>query len=68
MQNHEQMLCNARQICELQNFIIARIREREAEPREDMISDLVHAQGEDGSKLRICGSSIAGARAAHRRQ
>ena len=51
MQNREQMLQNARQICELQKFIIARIREREAEPQEDMISDLVHSQAEDGSKL-----------------
>jgi cytochrome P450 len=51
MQNHEQMLTNARQICELQNFIIARIREREVEPKEDLISDLVHAQTADGNKL-----------------
>ena len=47
MQNREEMVENARQICELQNYLIARIREREAEPREDMISDLVHAKSED---------------------
>lgn len=51
MQTRERMLENAQQICELQNYLIARIREREAEPREDMISDLVHAITEDGTKL-----------------
>jgi len=51
MQTRERMLENAGQICELQNYLIARIREREAEPREDMISDLVHAVTEDGTKL-----------------
>lgn len=51
MQSREQMRANAAQICELQNFIIAQIRERESQPREDMISDLVHARTEDGSKL-----------------
>ncbi len=47
MQTHEQMLENAKQICELQNYLIKCIREREAEPREDMISDLVHARSDD---------------------
>jgi cytochrome P450 len=51
MQNREQMLENARQICELQNFIIAEMKAREACPREDMISDIVHATLEDGTKL-----------------
>jgi cytochrome P450 len=51
MQNREQMLENAKQICELQNFIIAEMKAREAQPREDMISDLVHAQLDDGGKL-----------------
>ena len=51
MQNREQMIENARQICELQNFIIGQIRDREANPREDMISDLVHARTADGGKL-----------------
>jgi cytochrome P450 len=47
MQTREQMLEHAKDICELQNYLIARIREREAEPREDMISDLVHARTDD---------------------
>jgi cytochrome P450 len=51
MQNREQMLENAKQMCELQNFIIAEMRAREHEPREDMISDIVHARLEDGGKL-----------------
>lgn len=42
---------NARNICELQNTIIACMREREVSPREDMISDLVHATSADGGKL-----------------
>jgi cytochrome P450 len=51
MQDREMMLENARQVCELQNFIIAEMRQRQAEPREDMISDIVHAQLEDGTTL-----------------
>jgi cytochrome P450 len=47
MQNREQMVANAREICELQNYLIARIREREKQPGEDMISDLVHARTDD---------------------
>lgn len=48
-QTPEQFDANVKLICELQHFIIDRIREREAEPREDMISDLVHARLEDGT-------------------
>jgi len=51
MQDREQMIGNARQICELQNFIIAEMKAREAAPREDMISDIVHARLDDGSTL-----------------
>jgi cytochrome P450 len=46
MQDREQMVENAKEICELQNFLIAQIRDREASPKEDMISDLVHARAE----------------------
>jgi len=46
MQDREQMVENAHEICELQNFLIAQIRDRETSPREDMISDLVHARVE----------------------
>jgi len=47
MQTHEQMLENAREICDLQNTLIKCIREREQQPGEDMISDLVHARADD---------------------
>jgi len=46
MQNREQMVANAKEICDLQNYLIERIRERQDEPREDMLSDLVHARTE----------------------
>ncbi len=52
MQTREDFLENATAMCELQNFLIAEIRERQAEPREDMISDLVYAKlDEDGTEL-----------------
>lgn len=47
MQTREQMLANARTMCEMQNYIISVMRAREAQPREDMVSDLVHARLED---------------------
>ena len=47
MQTHEEMLANAREICDLQNYIIPHIRARAAQPQEDMISDLVHARLDD---------------------
>ena len=47
MQDRETMRENAREICELQNYLIANIRAREQQPRDDMLSDLVHARTED---------------------
>lgn len=47
MQDREQMIKNAATMCEMQNYLIAKIREREQEPREDLISDLVHARIDD---------------------
>ena len=47
MQSREEMLRHAEEICDLQNFLIAEIRDREANPTEDMISDLVHARTDD---------------------
>jgi cytochrome P450 len=47
MQTREQMLENAKQMCELQNYIIPHIRERESAPKEDLMSDLVHARLDD---------------------
>lgn len=51
MQTREQMLENARDICELQNYVIRQVEARESQPTEDMTSDLVHASLEDGTKL-----------------
>lgn len=53
MQKHDDMLANAKLICELQNFIIARVREREGARREDMISDLIHAVLEDDDEAKL---------------
>ncbi|WP_052223394.1 cytochrome P450 [Novosphingobium malaysiense] len=55
MQTRETMLENARQIADLQNYLIAKMREKETNPTEDMISDLVHAEvtNEDGSKEKL---------------
>ncbi len=51
MQDREQMMENARQICDLQHYIIGKMKQREADRGEDMISDIVHAQlpNADGS-------------------
>jgi cytochrome P450 len=51
MQDRETMLENAKVMCELQNFIGRYVDMRAAEPREDMISDLVHAVSDDGENL-----------------
>ena len=53
MQDRAAMLENAAQMCELQNFIIRNIRLRENEPREDMISDIVHAELNDDAEPRL---------------
>lgn len=46
LQSREDMRKHAAQICDLQNFLIGHIRDREQNPKEDMISDLVHAHAE----------------------
>jgi cytochrome P450 len=53
MQSREEMLGFARDICDLQHFVIGHVRDREKNPREDMISDLVHAriEGEENPAL-----------------
>lgn len=47
MQTHEEMLENAKHICDMQNYIMPRLRERADHPQEDMMSDLVHARLDD---------------------
>lgn len=55
MQSREQMLENAQHICDLQHYIIGKMKEREANPAEDMISDIVHAKtvDEDGREEKL---------------
>lgn len=55
MQSRETMLENAKQIADLQNYLIAKMKEREENPSEDMISDLVHAQvtNADGTQEKL---------------
>src|SRR3546814_18641476 len=53
MQNREQMVDNDMQVCDLQNFIITQMKARQQEPVEDMISDIVNATLEAGSKLEF---------------
>lgn len=55
MQSRETMLENAREISDLQNYLIAKMKEKEATPSEDMISDLVHAEvtNADGTKEKL---------------
>jgi cytochrome P450 len=53
MQTRDEMLANAATMCELQNYVIAQIRAREAAPREDMTTDLVHARLDDAENPRL---------------
>jgi len=53
MQTRETMLENAGVMCELQNFIIRHIEAREKAPREDMVSDIVHAELADSDNPRL---------------
>jgi cytochrome P450 len=47
----EQQLVGARSSIALQNYAIAMIEERRKQPQDDLLSDLVHAQLEDGTSL-----------------
>jgi cytochrome P450 len=47
LQDRATMLEHAKQICDLQNYIIAQVRARQANRTEDMISDLVYARLND---------------------
>jgi cytochrome P450 len=47
VQTREEMVAHARQVAECQNYLIAQIHDRKANPKEDMISDLVHARTDD---------------------
>jgi cytochrome P450 len=53
MASREDMLELSRDLVDLQNFIVEQIHDRQKNPREDMISDLVHArtEGDDNPTL-----------------
>ena len=51
MQNREEMLQNAADICDLQNYVIAMIEERRKAPTSDLVSDLVHARNQDDAAV-----------------
>ncbi|RYD85156.1 MAG: cytochrome P450, partial [Sphingomonadales bacterium] len=53
MQTRDELEANAREMCDLQNYIIPQIRDRETTPREDMTSDLVHAYIEGDPNPRL---------------
>lgn len=63
MQTREQMHANAAQICELQNYIIALVKERTAHRGEDMLSDLIDARIDDPDPQLSFGELVATARA-----
>jgi cytochrome P450 len=44
MQDREQMVAHAREICDLQHYLLGVMEARKADRREDMISDIVHAK------------------------
>jgi cytochrome P450 len=49
----EEMIESARLICKLQNYVIARVEERRAMRREDMISDLIYARLEEDEDAQL---------------
>lgn len=55
MQTREQMVEHAKEICDLQHYLIGKMKEREGNPREDMTSDIVNASFtlEDGTVERL---------------
>lgn len=59
MQDREQMRENAKDVCELQNFLIAQMCARQKEPREDMVSDIVHAKNEDDSEVLTFAEAVS---------
>lgn len=53
MQDREQMLEHAKEMSELQRYLIDRIRERQQNPTEDLLSDLIYAEIDDPERPRL---------------
>ena len=63
-QPHDAMLVEAQHYCDLQNYVIERVRERQQHRTEDMISDLIYARNEgDGEPVLSMDEIISLARA-----
>ena len=51
-QTREAMIADAKHFCDLQNYVIERVRERQAQRTDDMISDLIYARSDvDGEPV-----------------
>ncbi len=59
----DKMAENARIVCDAQLFVIDLVKQRQAQRSEDLISDLVYAQTEDGEDVMSFGEIVASARA-----
>lgn len=53
MLTREEMIENAKVVCECQLYLIDAVRQRQASPSEDLISDLVHARTEGDDQLGL---------------
>jgi cytochrome P450 len=58
MDSREQMLVTARDMCDMQLFLIEQIRKRQQTPTEDLLSDLVHVEIEGDENPRLSFAEI----------
>jgi len=58
MQTREQMLEHAKEMCELQLYLMERIKERQGKRTEDLLSDLVYAEINDPERPRLAFEEI----------
>lgn len=63
VQTREQMLATARELCDLQNYLIAFVRKRLAHREDDMLSDLIEARIADDQPELNFDELVATARA-----
>jgi cytochrome P450 len=63
LESREQMVAAAKDLCELQNYLIALVKRRIEEPGEDMLSDLIRARTEGENPQLSFAELVATARA-----
>jgi cytochrome P450 len=63
LQSREHMLKTARELCDLQNYLIALVNKRMKNPEEDMLSDLIRARIDDDNPKLSFEELVAMARA-----